>query len=111
MNFFLVYLFSNRLIRAKLTDDRSMESMDVELAYSAGAVKRLLKSLIEGSRVVLGESWGVATVCVIMGGWHNILLSANNKDNLDGASILRLSLLHTVHGTMELCSVSPSHPF
>ena len=62
-----------------LTDERSIESMDVELAYSAGAMSRLLKSLMEGSRVVLGESCGVATVCVIIGGWQSILLSGKVK--------------------------------
>lgn len=42
--------------------------MDRLLAYKAIAEwSRLLNSLEEGSRVVLGESWGVAAVWVMMG--------------------------------------------
>lgn len=59
-----------------LTMERSMDSRETEEACRA---RRQSRS--PGSRVVLGESWGVAAVCVIMGGCDSILLSTTTGNH------------------------------
>lgn len=83
--------------------------MDKLLAYKAIAEwSLLLNSLEEGSRVVLGESWGVAAVWVMMGMavpvpliiWDSVthtITELNPTWNIKG--YLQVAELVSVHGS------------
>jgi hypothetical protein len=59
------------ICEVKLTEERSIESMDRELAYSPRFGGSRCRPAAPGSKVVLGESCGVAAVWVMTGagGW------------------------------------------